>query len=82
MFEVVQFFNIKDISQLATTSDIHTTDAYKNSKSNEDEDSFESSDVSYARDTDSQGHDAGEDAKDNDDIMQSMANMTMTKQPQ
>lgn len=47
MFELVQFFNIKDISQLAPTT---TEQKLNNSITIKNEnDSFESSDVSYAR---------------------------------
>lgn len=51
MFEVVQFFNIKDITQIATSSGVQTNGQSKEDESNED--SFVSSHVSYARDTDS-----------------------------
>lgn len=78
MFEVVQFFNIKDITQLATKTEADSQSKIAMSHNN---DSFESSDVSYARDTEDE--DSNElRQQDDGDIIKSMANMCMTSVPQ
>lgn len=79
-FEVVQFFSIKDITSMATKSDMNTYEPSKNTNTIENEDSFVSSDVSYARDTsESRESETGQDPNNYSGIIDTVANMNMSK---